>query len=141
MCSARTLTSILVCWVFAGVIPAGHAAQLVVLMPEGIDYPPSYQQWAIDHDHEISIKPVIRLDVLEKKLSEGLFEMNEGRVAEAERRSQQHQESIINAWRTALLIHRYQLDQLPAIIINHHAVFYGLDPRLALDLYQAQEKQ
>ena len=128
------LSGLMVClgWSFHA-----RAAELTVILPEHTDWSVDYQQWAAQHNHDVTLHPFIRLDALEAQLSEGLFEMPDtDRVAEADRRSQAHSSEITQAWRTAMLIHRFKLDQLPAIVINKDAVYYGLNPRKALDLYQ-----
>ena len=114
-----------------------RAAELTVILPTNTQWPSNYQQWAVAHDHVVTLHHFTQVDAIEDR-----FKVHHnGDEAGAEQQIKTSlidavNDELIEAWQIGVLIWQYELNQLPAIVIDQKAVYYGLNPRLAIEAYQ-----
>lgn len=90
-------------------------------------------------DRQITQYDLKRLANVEKQLSEGLSTNESVATQEgATRVSQQVSKEILEAWKGHLIVHRYKVKRLPAILIDRKFVYYGRNLEKAIALYQQE---
>ena len=114
----------------------GYALSMTVILPEGQSWSSVYQSWANSNVDQLIVQNLMRVDRLEQVFSEGLSVDQTQAYDQAMVITKANEARIIAAWQQALIIKRFEIDQLPVMIINDHAVYYGLNPSLALDAYK-----
>ena len=91
--------------------------------------------------HTVTVHDLSVLPALEAELSQGLptDEARAQAVLNA-RLTDSVKNALSQAWVGHLMVHRYQLTHLPAVVIDRKYVYYGYDVSRAVNLFKAEQE-
>lgn len=116
------------------------ALSMTVILAQGQVWPGVYQSWAKANMETLTIHTLVRVDALEQQYSRPHNGDEQATMDFIEAQfNASDEQAFVDAWQTALIIHQFKIDRLPAIIINNQAVYYGLNPTRALAAYEAMD--